>query len=95
MIYARDTFSCKRRKDIEINGLEAVWLEIAIRSKKVLICGIYSPPNSSFEYFYLILESIDRAYNTNIQDIIITGDFNYIMFSDSNNKMKTCCSISV
>ena len=35
-----------------------------------------------------MLESIDRAYNTNVQDIIITGDFNYNMFSDSNNKMK-------
>ena len=39
VIYARDTLSCKRRKDIEINGLEAVWLEIAIKSKKVLIGG--------------------------------------------------------
>ena len=31
---------------------------------------------------------IGRAYNTNIQDIIITGDFSYNMFSDNNNKMK-------
>ena len=49
MIYARDTLSCKRRKDIEINGIEAVWLETAIKSKKVLIGGIYRSPNSSFE----------------------------------------------
>ena len=88
VIYARDTLSCKRRKDIEINGLETVWLETAIKSKKVLIGDIYRPPNSSFEYFNLTLESIDRAYNTNVQDIIITGDFNYNMFPDSNNKMK-------
>ena len=53
VIYARNTLSCKRRKDIEINGLEVVWLEIAIKSKKVLIGGIYRPPNSSFEYFFI------------------------------------------
>ena len=43
VINARDTLSCKRRKAIEINGLEAVWLETAIKSKKVLIGGIYRP----------------------------------------------------
>ena len=34
-----------------------------------------------------MLESIDRAYNTNIHDIIITGDFNYNMMRNSKNKM--------
>ena len=68
MIYACDTLSCKRRKDIEINGLEAVWIEVTIKSKKVLVGGIYRPPNSNSDYFNLILESIDRAHacNTNI-----------------------------
>ena len=74
VIYARDTLSCKRRKDLEINGLEAVWIEIKIKSKKVLVGGIYRPPNSNSDYFNLILESTDRAHNTNIQNIIIIGD---------------------
>ncbi|MCG8046087.1 MAG: reverse transcriptase family protein, partial [Candidatus Thiodiazotropha taylori] len=84
----RNTLSCKRRKDLEINGLEAVWIEIVIRSKKVLIGGIYRPPNSNNDYFNLLLESIDRAHSTNTQDIVITGDFNFNMLADSNNKMK-------
>ena len=87
VICVRDTILCKRRKDIEINGLEAVWLEVIIKSKKILIGGIYRPPNSSSDYFNLMLESIDRAHNTHIYDIIITGDFNYDMLSNGSNKM--------
>ena len=78
-IYIRDTLLCKRRKDLEINGLEVVWVEVTIKSKKVIVGGIYRPPNSNADYFNLMLESIDRAHNTNIYDIIITGDFNYNM----------------
>ena len=86
-IYARDTLLCKRRKDLEINGLESVLVEVSIKSKKVLVGGFYRPPNSNAAYFNLILESIDRAYNTNIHDIIITGDFNYNMLLNNTNKM--------
>ena len=61
-----------------------------IKSKKVLVGGIYRPPNSNSDYFSLILESIDRAHtcNTNIHDIKITGDFNYNILSNNNNKIK-------
>ena len=34
------------------------------------------------------LESFDRAFNTNFADILITGDFNYNMLSNDNNKLK-------
>ena len=91
-IYVRDTLLCKRRKDFEINGLESVWVEVTIKSKKIIIGGIYRPPESNSDYFNLILESIDRACSTNIHDIIITGDFNFDMLLDRNNKMKDLLS---
>ena len=37
--------------------------------------GFYKPPNSTPDYFELLKESIDRACNTDIIDINITGDF--------------------
>ena len=86
--YVRETIPCKRRPDLEIQGLEALWFEIAIKSKKILIGGFYRPPNSNTGYMDLIKESIDRAYNTNIVDIIITGDFNFNMMSNNLNKLK-------
>ena len=39
-------------------------------------------------FFNKINESIDRAYSTNIVDILITGDFNFNMLSNENNKME-------
>ena len=41
IVYVRDTISSKRRSDLEIRGLEATWVEIQVRSKKVLIGGFY------------------------------------------------------
>ncbi|MCG8077783.1 MAG: reverse transcriptase family protein, partial [Candidatus Thiodiazotropha taylori] len=87
MIYVKDSYHCKRRTDIEIPGVEAVWVELKIKSKTVLIGGFYRAPNSNADYFNLIRESFDRAYYTNIPDIIITGDFNIDMTQNNSNKM--------
>ena len=59
-----------------------------MRSKKILIGGFYRPPNSTADYFRILSESIDRAYNTSIPDIVITGDFNFNMRTNGNNKIK-------
>lgn len=88
IVYVRDSLSCKRRTDLELRGIEAVWLELTLKSKKILVGGYYRPPNSNLAYFNLLEESIDRAYNTNIIDIFVLGDFNYNMTGNSNNKMK-------
>ena len=87
-MYVRDFFTCKRRADLEIHGLEAVWLELQVQSKQILVGGFYRPTNSSAEYFNLVVESIDRAHNTNITDLIILGDFNYNMLTNDNNKIR-------
>ena len=84
--YVRDTLSCKRRVDLEVQGVEGVLLELTIKSKRILVGGFYRSPNSSLEYFNLLKESIDRACSTNIIDIIITGDFNRNM-KNANKKM--------
>ena len=42
-----------------------------MNSKKVLLGGFYRPPNSGTDYFDLITERIDNAYNSNIIDVMI------------------------
>ena len=49
--------------------------------------GLYRPPNSGSNYFELILESIDRASNSNIPDVILTGDFNINCYQQTSNKI--------
>ena len=87
-MYVRDFFTCNRRTDLEIHGLEAVWLELLVQSKQMLVGGFYRPPNSGAEYFNLVVESIGRAHNTNITDLIIVGKFNYNMLTNDNNKIR-------
>ena len=87
VIYVRDSISCKRRSDLEILGLAAVWVEVKVKSKNILIRGFYRPPNCNAEYLNLISESVDRAISTNINDVIITGDFNYNILSNESNKI--------
>ena len=82
--YIRDTLSCKWRTDLEIRGVEGLWLEINIKTKKILVRGFYRPPNSNTAYFNLIKENKDRASNTNTIDIIITGDFNFDISKPQN-----------
>ena len=87
VIYVRDSIYCKRRNNLEVQGLEAAWVEIHVKSKTLLVGGFYRPPNSNAAYFELLSESIDRAYNTNIIDIFILGDFNYNLAMLNVNKM--------
>lgn len=84
VIYVRDSLSCKRRYDLEVRGLEVVWLEIKVKGKILLLGGFYRPPNSNNAYFDLIAESFDRASNTGLNEIIITGDFNFNMLTNVN-----------
>ena len=87
VVYLRDTFSCRRRNDLEIRGLEAVWVEVKVKGKATLLVGFYRPPNSVNAYLSIIAESFDRACNTTINDIIVTGDFNFNMLSNVGNKV--------
>ena len=43
IVYVRYSFSCRRRHDLEIRGLEAVWVEILAKTKRILIGGFYRP----------------------------------------------------
>ena len=85
-MYVRDSLLCKRRTDLQLR-LEAVWLELTLNWKTILVGGYYRPSNSNLAYFNLLEESIDKANNTSIVDIFVLSDFNYNMTGSSNNNM--------
>ena len=91
-MYVQDTIPCNRRTDLEVRDLESVWVELQVKCKRILAGGFYKPPNSSPDYFKLLKESIDRACDTDIIDIIITGDFNCNMAQSIPNKMRELMS---
>ena len=69
-----------------------MWIELTLRHKHILFGLFYRPPNSDALYFSSIEDSIHLAVDTGIQDIIVTGDFNYNMLAtQSSAKIKRSC----
>ncbi len=69
------------------NGIESVWVDVIINRKKILIGGIYRPPDSNNNHWLLLEESIDRAFNQTCDNIIVAGDFNINVLNSNSNKM--------
>lgn len=47
-MYIRDDLQFRRRSDLEVDGIEFLWVELFIpQSKPLLLCSAYRPPDSS------------------------------------------------
>ena len=77
IIYVKSSSPCKRRTDVDIDGVPSVWLQTRFKNKTVLLCTFHRPPNSTIDVHNKIECSINVAYATNISNIVLTGDFNY------------------
>ena len=75
-LYIKNNVFHKRRSDLEIPGVECIWVELVLRNKHILFGVFYRPPNSTAVQHLCIIDSIHLAVDTGIQDIVITGDFN-------------------
>ena len=73
-------------------NVECIWFEVTIQHRKLLIGTFYRPPNSTNEILSSIEDSIGMAFDTNIQNILMTGDFNLDMFKqNSSRKVSNIC----
>ena len=92
MLYVKETIFYKRREDLEIRGLENIWIELANNHKRILFGIFYRPPNSDANYFSNIEDSLALAVDTAISDIIVTGDFNLnILSARTSRKIESLC----
>ena len=87
IVYVHDNIPCKKRQDLEFQGLESIWLELKLKSKTILFGIFYRPPNSSNEILEKIDDSIDLALDNDVSDVTITDDFN-LSFLDSASRNK-------
>ena len=81
VIYVKENICYQRRLDLEPRGVEYIWVELTLKQKHVLFGLFYRPPNSDMTYYSLLEDSIHLAVDTGIDDIIITGDFNFNMLN--------------
>ena len=92
MIYVKEGLHYKRRADLEIQGIECIWIEVANNNKRILFGLFYRPPNSSASYFSDIEDSVALAVDTGISDIIITGDLNVnFLTPQTRRKIDSLC----
>lgn len=93
MIYVKDGLFYKRRYDLEIRGVESIWIELIHNRKSILYVFFYRPPNTDIQYFSNIEDSIALAIDKAISDIIITGDFNFnFLNSQTKRKIDMLCT---
>ena len=71
----KENIFAKRRNDLELQDIECVWIEISLNRKKMLIGTFYRPPTALASTLTSTETSIGLAYDTNISDILIVGDF--------------------
>ena len=79
IIYIKDHINYIRRHDLEPIGVECVLVKLTLKHKHILFGLFNRPPNYDALYFSSIEDLIHLAVDTGIQDIIVTGDFNYNM----------------
>lgn len=92
-IYVKTGLNCVCRSDLISGNLESLCIEIILKKHKLLLCGIYRPPNLANAYWDLIDDTFDHLSNSGIGDIIIVGDFNSDMKNPNiSNKMQNLIS---
>ena len=72
-MYFKDTIPFVERKDLQIPNLEALWAEVKLSNKKVLIGTFYLHPR--FSDWHLVEYAIEQAAQI-CPDLLLLGDFN-------------------
>ena len=88
-IYTSDSLIVKRRLDLEIAGLELLWIEFQLNQYHFLCCVCYRPPNNDLNSMNTILNGFQKSLDT-IRDL--PRDFNLIV-SDFNAHYICCIRI--
>ena len=89
MIYVKESVIYKRRYDLEALNVECIWLEMQLNHSRIIFGLFYRPPNSDIVYFSGIEDSISLAVDTQIRNIIVTGDFNLNMLNEQTSRKTT------
>ncbi|XP_040077804.1 uncharacterized protein LOC120849653 [Ixodes scapularis] len=67
---------CRRRQDLEVAGLESLFIEIAHKRGKVLFGCVYCPPSTRVAAYHLLNDALERVAVSSYLNICILGDFN-------------------
>ena len=75
LAYVSNTVKCIRRKDLEDDNLEVLWLQVKGHRRWLLIGNVYRAPSSAVTWFDLFESMLDKAVSEGME-MIVLGDFN-------------------
>ena len=89
--YIRESIAYIRRKDLESDSLEVMWIEVRLKNRTPIFIGIlYKKPDVGLSFFQCLNDQLDKIC-LNSDRVIIMGDFNVNMLKESNFSKKIRC----
>ena len=78
MVYVSNRFR-SRRCDIEDESIEAVWIELRIKRRVILLGNVYRPPGSDAIFMTNFEVMVEKA----VKLVVLMGDFNVNLLKTS------------
>ena len=85
-IYVKNNLILKPRPDLDIQNLEAVWVETKINNDPLLVGSFYRPGSKPVAYWNLIDQSIRNVASTGSRFLVL-GDFNSDFLSNPSKHL--------
>ena len=77
LLWVSNNIACRRRQDLELPDVEALWVELRMFNKTVLLCVIYrAESNTDISFWDRLQENIDDILTLSNHKIMIIGDLN-------------------
>lgn len=80
LVYVHSSCRCRRRNDLERYDIEAIWLELHLRSHTILLCNVYRPPSSDSSTLASIIDMVEAATSQG-KEVDIMGNLNCNLLS--------------
>ena len=88
VVYIRDCYKFIHRDDLNLLGIETIWIEVILSNRKNLMIGfVYRPPSSLISWYEQFDHQVNQVGTSINCDAIIMGDFNV----DANQFDKYAC----
>ena len=84
VIYVKNNLICKSRDDLQVNGIEALLLEVKHEYQKpFFLAYTYRPPSSNHTWTLEFENILEQIYIEN-KEIVLLGDFNINLLEHNN-----------
>ena len=84
LVYISASLQSQRRPDLEVEGVEVIWVELHVHTKSILLGSMYHPPNADNEVLDSLAGMLDLVERES-KEMVIMGDLNCAMHGPSHS----------